>query len=467
MLDGYGRGLMEFVPRPYIPGETIAAIATPPGEGGISIIRIAGHKALTVAATLCSPKILCYPSHTAHLMVVYDSFGRRLDEALVLVMRAPKSYTGEDTVELQCHGGMIVSRKVLEACLAAGARIAMPGEFTFKAFMNGRLDLAQAEAIQKLIVSKNEQAFTAAGQHLEGTLSKIIRSFQEELIRLAAILEAWVDFPEEGIEYLSERELIEQLQMLQTKISRLIDTFHEGKKIDQGIALCIIGPPNAGKSSLMNALLDQDRAIVTPIPGTTRDLLREEITIGGLHFTLTDTAGIRVTDEEIEQEGIRRSKEAVRHADLILLVLDATENIGHALQDLFCWLPSDKTIVVWNKIDLPSLSICQTPFTLALKISAKEKIGLEELKKSISTRIWDRGAPERDEVVITTVRHKEALLQASNALNGVILGLQQKVSPEFLAADMRVALKALGYVLGANVTEDILSSIFTQFCIGK
>ena len=467
MANSFSSKMMSFVQRPYIPGETIAAIATPPGEGGISIIRIAGHNALLVAAVVCSPRVLNYCSHTAHLAVIHDSEGKRLDEALVIVMLNGKSYTGEDTVELQCHGGMITSRKVLEACLAAGARAAMPGEFTFKAFMNGRLDLAQAEAVQKLIGAKNDQAFAAAGKHLEGALSKTIREFQSELIRLAAILEAWVDFPEEGIEFASEQEILDQLQDLCLKMQRLLDTFHDGKKIEEGIALCIVGPPNAGKSSLMNALLDQERAIVTPIAGTTRDLLHEEMTIGGLHFKLTDTAGIRHTDEIIEQEGIRRSKAAAQTADLVLVVLDATQKLGAQEQELFSMLPKEHTIAVWNKIDLPDCSACQTPFAFEFRISAKEKNGLEELKKGIAKLIWKQGAPPREEVMITTLRHKEALNLAIDHLEAVIAGLRHNVSPEFLAADVRSALEALGRVIGANITEDILSSIFSQFCIGK
>ena len=284
--------MSEFIPRPYQPGETIAAISTPPGEGGISIIRITGEQSIAVAAKIFSGAVASYQSHTAHLGVVCDVSGNRVDEALLLLMRAPRSFTGEDTVELQCHGGMIASRKVLEACLAAGARAALPGEFAFKAFMNGKIDLTQAEAIQKLISAKNEQAFAAAGKHLEGALSLKIQAFQKELIRLGAILEAWVDFPEEGLEFASQEEVIDTLQQLQEKMQNLLSTFEEGRKVEQGISLCIVGTPNAGKSSLMNALLDEERAIVTPLAGTTRDLLHENLTIGGLHFRLTDTAGI-------------------------------------------------------------------------------------------------------------------------------------------------------------------------------
>ncbi len=458
---------MDFIQQPYQPGETIAAIATPPGEGGISIIRISGHRAIEVADRVFSGPVAEYISHTAHFGHVKNQNGDKLDEALAIVMRAPRSYTGEDTVELQCHGGMIASKKVLEACMKAGARAALPGEFTFKAFMNGKIDLAQAESVQKLISAKNEQAFQAASTHLEGALSKKIGAFQKELVGLAAIFEAWVDFPEEGIEFATEEEILQRLQNLKNEMHTLANTFHDGRKIEQGISLCIVGAPNAGKSSLMNALLDQDRAIVTPIAGTTRDLLHEEMRIGGLHFKLTDTAGIRETSEIVEAEGIRRSKAALETADIVLLVLDAAKTLGSEEEELFAKLPKEKTIALWNKVDLPSHAICQSPFVHELKISAKEKIGLEHLKSAIEKLVWQKGAPPKDQVLITTLRHKEALSSAIQNLESVMEGLGQGISPEFLTADLRGALIELGKVIGSNITEEILSSIFSQFCIGK
>lgn len=451
----------------YQRGETIAAIATPPGEGGISIIRVSGERAIEIADRVFSGAVARYASHTAHLGVVRDAKGRWLDEALLLIMRAPRSYTGEDTVEFQCHGGMVASRKVLEALLEAGARTAAAGEFTFKAFMNGRLDLAQAEAVQKLIGAKNEQAFEAASKHLEGALSKKIHFFQKELIRLAAILEAWVDFPEEGLEFASKESILKELEALLKEMETLCQTFHDGRKIEHGISLCIVGPPNAGKSSLMNALLEQERAIVTPIAGTTRDLLHEEMTLGGLHFNLTDTAGIRETEELVEKEGILRSKKALEGADLILLVIDAAKKIGQEERYLFDTLPPQKTIVVWNKIDLPAHSVCPTPFSYEVSLSAKKGSGLEQLKKSIDRLIWSRGAPPKDEVMITTLRHKEALSKAIDCLKATIDGLQSAISPEFLTADLRGALQQLGWMVGSDVGEEILSSIFSQFCVGK
>lgn len=458
---------MEFIHRPYIPGETIAAIATPPGEGGISIIRISGTEALAVANRVFSGSVESYASHTAHLGRVVGPGGAFIDEALVLVMRAPRSYTGEDIVELQCHGGMIASKKVLEACLAAGARPAGPGEFTFKAFMNGKLDLTQAEAIQKLIGAKNEEAFQAAGKHLKGKLTQKIQSFQTELVRCAAILEAWVDFPDEDLEFISSASLVQQLQEIQKAMEHLRATFHDGKKIEHGIELCLAGAPNAGKSSLMNALLMQERAIVTPIAGTTRDLVREEMTLGGVHFRVTDTAGVRETEEIVEKEGIKRTLKAIEEADLVLFVLDSSKAFGEEEKEMMNRLPKEKTLAIWNKSDLPAVSQAPTHFVRDFSISAKEGTGIEELRQALYSLIWERGAPPKEEVVITSLRHYQALDESIQYLQEVIMGLNEGLSPEFLNMDIRAALKSLGLIIGTNIGEDILSSIFSQFCIGK
>ncbi len=438
---------------------TIAAIATPPGEGGISIVRISGPEAIAIANTVFSGDVSAFTSHTVHYGVVQGSKGERLDEALLVIMRAPRSYTGEDVIELQCHGGRIASRKVLEAIFDAGATPAEPGAFTFRAYMNGKMDLTQAEAVQKLIGAKSELAYKAASKHLEGGLFKKISSFQKELFRLAAIFEAWVDFPEEGIEFQSEEEVLADLNRLREGIERLVVTFHEGKQVETGVSLCLVGPPNAGKSSLMNALLDYDRAIVTPIPGTTRDLLQEELTLGGQRFRLIDTAGLRETEEEIEQEGIVRSKRAMREADVVLLVLDVTcDQIPFQIEK--------NTIVIWNKCDLlKTHKQALAPYEVSL--SAKRGVGLEQLKEAIDRLIWKEGVPPKDEVMITTLRHKEGLSQAADALAALIKGLQKGVSPEFLNADLREALRGLDRVIGTDITEEVLSSIFSQFCVGK
>jgi tRNA modification GTPase len=455
---------MHFNHRPYQKGETIAAVATPPGEGGVAIVRISGVEAVSVAAKVYSGPIHIYQSHTVHFGRIVDAEGKTVDEVLCVVMRAPRSYTGEDTVEIHCHGGSLITRRVLEVILAAGARAALPGEFTFNAFMNGKLDLAQAEAVQSLIAAKNELALNAAETQLQGALSQKISSFQKELVDIAAILEAWVDFPEEGLEFASLEEVIGTLGVTREKMRVLSETFHEGRVLHEGLTLCLIGAPNVGKSSLMNALLGKERAIVTDIPGTTRDLLEAELRLSGLHFKLLDTAGIRETAEVIEQEGIRRSKQAMEAADVILLVLDAHRGIEAQDAELLQSAPNQKTILVWNKIDLPTL---HTPPSGAIPVSAKGGVGLEALRKEIDRIVWHKGPPAKDEVTITNIRHKQALDRALESLDTLIQGLKTDISPEFLSSDMRKTLSELATIIGSDITEDILTAIFSKFCVGK
>jgi tRNA modification GTPase len=454
---------MNFVHRPYQKGETIAAVATPPGEGGVAIVRISGDRALEVAEKVYSGPLRSYLSHTVHFGRIMKQ-DEIIDEVLIVVMKNPRSYTGEDTVEIHCHGGSLVTRRVLQTILEAGARAALPGEFTFKAYMNGKLDLAQAEAVQELIAAKNDLALHAAENQLHGALSKKIESFQKELVDIAAILEAWVDFPEEGLEFASFEEVIASLESTRKKMERLSQTFHEGKIVHEGLTMCLSGAPNVGKSSLMNALLGKERAIVTAVPGTTRDLLEADLRIGGLHFRLVDTAGIRATDEIVEQEGIRRSHQALQQADLILLVLDATRGVQETDQELLKIAPPQKTLVIWNKVDLPSAY--QKPES-SLEVSAKQGLGLDELREAIDQKIWRSGPPSKEEVVITNSRHHQALNQSIESIQLVIEGLQNKVSAEFVAADMRRTLLELGTIIGTDISEDILSAIFSKFCVGK
>jgi tRNA modification GTPase len=514
---------MDFIHHPYQPGETIAAVATPPGEGGVAVIRISGREALSVAAKVFSGPIHTYRSHTAHVGKILGANGRVIDEVLALVMREPRSYTGEDTVEIHCHGGSLITRRVLETILSAGARAAQPGEFTFKAFTNGKIDLAQAEAVQELISAKNELALDLAEQQLEGALSNQIKTFQRELVDIAAILEAWVDFPEEGLEFASQEEVLDILSRILEQMRRLADTFHQGRMISHGLSLCLAGPPNVGKSSLMNALLGKDRAIVTDIPGTTRDLLEEDLSLRGLHFRLIDTAGIRKTEEMIEKEGIRRSKEAMKRADLILLVMDLSSTLSEEAEELLTSAPRDKSILVWNKADLScpatNLSfefissksreipdeivhfsskgitegaisekkngqdrgkildferiepktqvIMDYGFLHAPCVSAKTGLGIEKLHACIDQMIWRGGLPAKDEIVITKLRHSQALCQAIKALELLIEGLKTGVSPEFVSFEMHQALAQLGTIIGTNIAEDILTAIFAKFCIGK
>lgn len=458
---------MEFIHQPYQPGETIAAVATPPGEGGVAIIRISGKEALKVAAKIFSGPVHSYQTHTLHYGQVLNNRGEHVDDALLCVMLGKRSYTGEDTVEIHCHGGSLITRRVLETVLQAGARAALPGEFTFKAFVNGKIDLAQAEAVQELICAKNERALDAAEEQLGGSLSKKITAFQYELTQIAAILEAWVDFPEEGLEFATMEEICSQLEHSCFQLQQLADTFHNGRIVHDGISLCLIGSPNVGKSSLMNTLLDKERAIVSHIPGTTRDILEDHMRLNGLNFKLMDTAGIRSTTEVIEQEGIRRSKEAMQQANLILLVLDAAKGLDEQDVWLLGQMPADKAIVIWNKIDLPHDDLPILTMPHVVKLSAKQKTGIDLLRQTIDAVIWQHGPPSWEEVLITNVRHKESIVKAIEASRLVIQGLKNNVSPEFLTIDMRQALSELGKIIGTNISEDIISAIFSKFCIGK
>lgn len=458
---------MEFIHTSYIPGETIAAIATPPGEGGVAIIRISGDQALDIAAKIFSGSIHQYRSHTAHYGSIINLQKEHVDDVLLLPFLNKRSYTGETTVEIHCHGGSLVTRRVLQTVLEAGARAAKPGEFTFRAFLNGKIDLAQAEAVQTLIGAKNDHALNAAENQLKGHLSQAIKGFQRSLTQIAAILEAWVDFPEEGLEFSTPEEMHAELEEICQGIEKLANTFHEGKILHEGLSLCLVGCPNVGKSSLMNALLNKERAIVSSIAGTTRDVLEDYLRLNGLHFKVSDTAGIRETAEGIEQEGIRRSKQMIQEADLVLFLLDASHGLTEEDQKLFELIPKEKTIIVWNKIDLKENVLPLIDFPFVVEVSAKQRLGLQTLHEAIDRLIWSHGPPSKEEIVITTVRHREALVAAAESARRVQMGLQVFESPEFLTMDIRLALAELGKVLGTNITEDILSAIFSKFCIGK
>lgn len=458
---------MDYSHHSYIAGETIAAIATPPGEGGVAIIRISGNNAIEVAQKVFNRPIKNFKTHTVHFGKIIDCEGSFVDEVLLIPLLGKKSFTGEDTIEIHCHGGRLITRRVLDVVLKAGARMAFPGEFSFKAFINGKIDLTQAEAIQELISAKNEYALNAAEEQLQGKLSEKILYFQKELTDAAAILEAWIDFPEEGLEFITMEELILQLQSVLQSMHSLSHTFNDGRIIHDGISLCLAGCPNVGKSSLLNALLDKNRAIVSAIPGTTRDIVEDHINYKGLNFKLIDTAGIRETDEEIEAEGIKKSHEVMEEVDLVLLLLDASKNFGNEEAKLLNLVPKEKTIVVWNKIDLDSCSFPEIPLKHAVKISAKNKINIHLLYEKIEEVLWNNAPPSKDEVIITNVRHEESLNLSIESLKKVIIGLKEGLSPEFLILDLRQALFELGKIIGTNIGEDILTAIFSKFCIGK
>ncbi|MFZ4773033.1 MAG: tRNA uridine-5-carboxymethylaminomethyl(34) synthesis GTPase MnmE [Chlamydiia bacterium] len=443
---------------------TIAAIATPPGDGGVGIIRLSGPEAVILANQIVLFDLINGKTHQIYFTKAIDLEGRMIDEVLVFKMVAPRSFTGEDVVEIQCHGGQLICKKILAAAIQAGAELALPGEFTKLAFMNGKIDLAKAESIQLLIHAKNEAALKAAKNQLEGQLSTKVLSFQEELFYLAAILEAWVDYPEEGLEFMTMEEFTYRLRLVRQKIADLKDTFHRGRTLNTSTKLCLVGAPNVGKSSLLNALMQKERAIVTPIAGTTRDLIEGEVVIGGHHFTLIDTAGIRYTDEVVEQEGIRRSLQAKEESDLALLIFDASRPLTPFEEDLLANYDQKKTAVIFNKMDLahPENKL------EGILVSAKTLEGIDQLQEFFLSWIEKQnGRLSKEEVILVQERHFEAVKKALEYLDIVEQGLLLDIGGELVVMDIKAAIHSLAEIIGRNVTEEVLNQIFNNFCVGK
>ena len=448
--------------------DTIAAIATPPGHGGIAIIRVCGPHAMQAVSSLAGQDIAMQASHTVRLCRLCSSEGKVLDTALVLPMRAPRSFTGDETVEIQCHGGYLVAKRILHALFSKQVRPANPGEFSFRAFLNGKMDLAQAEAIGDLIMAKNEEALRVAEDHLSGKLSCLIKRYQQQATDLAAFFEACVDFPEDDIEDESSSSICLDIQSLLSSVQNLADSFRHGKILHEGVSLCIVGAPNVGKSSLMNALLGKDRAIVSDEPGTTRDIVEDDLMVKGIHVHLIDTAGIRGDAGHIEREGIKRCRQAFARADIIVAVVDATSPNDEAMLQPLFEIPCEKSIVVWNKIDAAFGFIPTAPIPAPyIAVSAKTGDGIHILLETIESKVFTCGSVRREETLITNLRHKEALCSAGDGLKRVLEGFLQKISPEFLALEMRHVLVQFGSIIGTDITEDLLNSIFSRFCIGK
>lgn len=444
---------------------TIAQIATASGNGAIAIIRLSGPEAFSITNSFFSKDVLSFPSHSAHLGKIFSLDKNILDEALVLVMKNPNSFTGEDVVEIHCHGGQFVTKKILQRVLDAGARPANPGEFTYRAFANKKIDLTKAEAIQKIISAKNDQALKSAQKHLEGALSKKISSFQERLITITAIIEASIDFPEEDLEFSTPTALIEQLGDLIEEMQSLKDTFEYGKIVHAGLTLCLCGSVNVGKSSLLNALLKKERAIVTDIAGTTRDLLQEDLLIRNFHLKAIDTAGIRETKNVIEKEGIKRSKKAMDEADILLCVLDAEKGFTEEDKKFIEELPFEKSLLVWNKIDKAPIADFSHSLPTAY-VSAKEHKGISSLLDLLEKHI-SKSNTDKEEIILSEKRHQKALYSAIELCISAKEGLKSAQSPEFLSSDLQEALRQLSSIIGTDVTEDLLDAIFSQFCLGK
>ena len=463
--------------------DTIAAIATPEGEGGISVIRISGEGAMSIAGQGFRGSVIIdkMSSHTAHYGRFVDEQGKTIDNVVALVFRRPNSYTGEDTVELSCHGGRYLTKRILEATLRFGARAAQAGEFTKRAFLNGRIDLAQAEAVADLIHARSERAHQSSLAQLNGVLSERITRVREQLIESIGLLELELDFAEDGYEFTDKSKFAGQLRSAVSQINDLLSTYSVGRIYRDGVKVALAGAPNVGKSSLLNALLQEDRAIVTDVPGTTRDIIEESISLGGLLFDLSDTAGIRDTKDPVEQEGVRRAEERLSNCDILLLMLDGTRPVGDeeaaAINRLAnaVELRGASCIFVLNKIDVmdiqknPTLKVEYiTAKHDVVEISARTHQGLEALKDLLARKAL-RGMPSRSEggVTITSARHYSALERTAKSLTLALESVESGRSGEFVAVDLRAGLDALGEIIGVTSTEDILNSIFSRFCIGK
>jgi len=451
--------------------DTIAAITTPMGEGGLAVIRISGPKSLIIADAVFKPvgKTSSLPSKAATHTVHFGKIIRQanvVDEVLLSVFRAPRTFTREDVVEISCHGGLLPARLVLETVIENGARLAQPGEFTKRAFLNGRIDLAQAEAVADLIHSRTELALTAANEQLAGKLSIRINQLRDDLMNVLAHVEAHIDFPEEDIAPDTRGKLIERLKSGHSFIQELLRTAGEGQILRRGIRTAIVGRPNVGKSSLLNQLLGHDRAIVSPIPGTTRDTIEETANIRGLPIVFIDTAGLRESADSIEMEGIRRSHQSLQNAELILHVLDASQPLSSEEDRFLAESAEKKRILVRNKIDLPIQ--LQLPKDLrAVDVCSLSGKGLETLKDAIKDKVWAGEIHAENLQVMINARHKEALERAGEAVVRSVDALQKNLSLELAALDLRIATNAVGEIVGKTSTEDLLDSIFSQFCIGK
>lgn len=451
--------------------DTICAVSTPPGEGGIGIIRVSGRDAVPIASGIFRPHTVSGSalgaSHTLRYGHVVDPATNELvDEVLVSVMRAPATYTREDVVEINCHGGMVPLWRTMDLLVAAGARQAEPGEFTKRAFLNGRIDLAQAEAVMDIIRAKTDLALQAANEQLRGGLSAEISVLRDRLIAIIASVEAGIDFPED-MESEAGKTPEEEVSRVLDGIDGLLSSASFGRILRDGFATSIVGRPNVGKSSLLNALLRQDRAIVTEVPGTTRDVLEEYLNVAGVPLRILDTAGIRHSHDVVEQEGIRRSLEAMGSADIVLVVLDGSQPLMPEDRLVLDAVNGKNAIAVINKSDLPRKLEANGQPETRIAVSCRTGAGLEDLRQSIADMVKKGTITSREHAWAVNQRHRTALEQTKESLQRAIETITSGLSPEFIAVDLRGALDSLGLIIGATYTEDILERIFNDFCIGK
>lgn len=461
-----------------IPQETIVALATPSGAGAIAIIRLSGNEAITIASSVfesvSGKNIAKQKTHTIHLGHIVDA-GKIYDQVLLSIFKNPNSYTGEDVVEISCHGSTFIQQQIIQLLLRKGAKMAQAGEFTLRAFLNGKLDLSQAEAVADLISSDNEASHQIAMQQMRGGFSNEIAKLREELLNFASLIELELDFAEEDVEFADRTQFAALLNRIEFVLKRLIDSFAVGNVIKNGIPVAIVGEPNVGKSTLLNALLNEERAIVSDIAGTTRDTIEDELVIEGIGFRFIDTAGIRETKDVVESIGIQKTFEKIEQAQVVLflvdgcqLMFDGFEKLNFEIKKINNQFPLKTLITLINKSDMLSNSqlstINQQPSTIL--ISAKQKTGIEELKNTLLSFV-NTGALRNNETIVTNTRHYDSLLKALEEITKVRFGLDQGLSSDLMAIDIRQALFHFGEITGQVSNDELLGNIFANFCIGK
>ena len=457
--------------------DTIAAISTPPGEGGIGIVRISGEEAIAIADRVYqmgSKKISDQDSHTIHYGRVVDpKTDQVVDEVMVTLMKAPKTYTKEDVVEINSHGGILAVNKVLQLVLNNGARLAEPGEFTKRAFLNGRVDLSQAEAVMDMIRAKTDKAMQVAVNQMDGDLSKLIRNLRQEILDTLAQVEVNIDYPEyDDVEEMTSQMLLEKAQSVKSQVKALLETAQQGKVLREGLATAIIGRPNVGKSSLLNKLLREEKAIVTDVAGTTRDIVEEYVSVKGVPLRLIDTAGIRDTEDQVERIGVERSRKAIQDADLVLLVFNQHEALTDEDLALIEATKDHKRIVILNKsdldqhLDLDRLSQA-LPDADFITTSAMTDLGLTDLEDKIADLFFSGQTGDRDATYVSNPRHISLLNKAADALDEVIEGIDLGMPVDLVQVDMTRAWDYLGEITGDSVQDELITQLFSQFCLGK
>lgn len=454
--------------------DTIAAISTPPGEGAISIVRLSGETAVATANKLFKGKDLTkVATNTINYGHIIDpDSGEVVDEVMASVMRAPHTYTCEDIVEINCHGGIVGTNRVLQLVLGAGARMAEPGEFTKRAFLNGRVDLTEAESVMDLIRAKTDRAMQVAVDQLDGDLRKLITNLRQEILEVLAQVEVNIDYPEYDTDQMTTKMLREKAELVLSRVDELLQTANQGKVLREGLATAIVGRPNVGKSSLLNHMLQEDKAIVTDVPGTTRDVLEEYVNVRGVPLKLVDTAGIRKTEDKVEKIGVERSRKAITQADLVLLVLDASQPLTAEDRELITLTNDKKRIVVLNKQDLPQQLDLDAltrlvPESQIIRTSMLDAAGVDALDKQITTLFFGGIENSQSTVMVTNARQSGLLRQAKASLKSVLAGIDAGMPIDLVQIDMTAAWDKLGEITGDAAPDELITQLFSQFCLGK